>query len=195
MDIEKVISSRASCRNYKDKKVTLDLIYKMLNAATKAPSAGDLQNWRFVVVRDKNKISEIAKVCLSQKWISKAPCLIVICNDKERVMKMFPKKGEIYSIQSCAVAASHITLMAEELGLGSCWIGAFDENAVKNILNIDEAGVEIILTVGYPEEKEKKPAQCDVTNITYFDEWGKRESNDKLDLKGKLKEILRKIKK
>ena len=66
--------------------------------------------------------------------------------------------------------------MAEELGLATCWIGAFDENAIKNILDIDEADPEIILAVGYPEEKGKKPANCAVEDITYFDKWGNRET-------------------
>ena len=195
MEIERAITSRASCRNFKDKKVTLDLIQKMLNAATKAPSAGDLQNWRFLVVRDKKKIEETAKACLNQKWISKVPCLIIISNDKDRVLKMFPKKGEVYSIQSCAIAANHILLMAEDLGLGSCWIGAFDENKIKEIFEISDAEPEIILAIGYAEEKDKKLANCDFSNITFFDKWGNRESNDELDLKGKVKELLRKLKK
>lgn len=194
METERTILSRASCRNFKDKKVTLNLIQKMVNAATRAPSAGDLQNWRFLVVRDQKKIQETAKACLNQKWIAKAPCLIIICNDNDRVLKMFPKKGEIYSIQSCAVAANHIILMAEDLGLGSCWIGAFDENKIQEIFEIDGARPEIILAIGYPEEKDKKQAVCDFSNITFFDKWDNKESQDELDVKSKVKELLRKLK-
>src|SRR3989344_809825 len=147
METEKAMLERASCREFKEKQVPLNLIYKLLACAIHAPSAGDLQNWKFVVVREKSKIAEIGKACLNQKWVGKAPCLIVVCNDRDQVKKMFPKKGELYSIQSCATAAQNIILEAENLGLGSGWIGAFNEETISNILDIQDVNPDIILAI------------------------------------------------
>ena len=85
MDIGKVIESRRSIRSYKDKKVSWKLISEILNAATFSPSSGNQQNWRFVIVNEGDKKSQIAVACLKQEWMNTAPIHIVICADYSNI--------------------------------------------------------------------------------------------------------------
>ena len=103
-----------------------------------------------------------------------APVYIVICNKLEKIKRFYGSRGElIYSSQNCAAATENILLKAHSLNLGTCWVGAFDEDAIKRILRIpQDIKVEAIITLGYPKETEELPYKYPLENITFFEEWG-----------------------
>lgn len=178
MDLDSCIKERRSCRDYQNKAVPMELIGELIESGSYAPSAGNLQNWSFIIITDEKKRYDISIACLKQMWMNKAPIFIVVCNRKGRVTNLFEERGEIYSVQNCAIACQNIMLRAHELGLGTCWVGSLDVDAVKRILKIPEDIIpESIITVGYPEKFEQEVQREPVEMLTYFEEWG----NKKID--------------
>lgn len=174
MEFFDVVRNRGSTRKYDpEREVPREFISKLIETAIYAPSAGNLQNWVFICLTDKSKKQELRDACLKQDWMQDAHLWIVICNDKERVTKLYPGRGELYSIQNCAVASENIMLAAEDLGLGSCWVGAFDTVAFRRVLKIpDNIEPELVITVGYPLEKRAKEIRDSSEYVVYFNEYG-----------------------
>jgi len=200
MDTVKSIKERRSIRNYLDKDVKLEVISDILEAGSYAPSSGNLQNWRFIVVKDKDKIDKISDACLDQNWMKRAPVHIVICNDNEGIKKMYGKKGDRYSVQNCAAAIQNIMLVAYDKGLGSCWVGAYNGDKIRRILDIPEnILIEAVVTLGYPAEKPglrdgKQSRRRFLEHVVFFDSYGNKEidrslwplNKSLLKLRGKL---------
>jgi len=145
---------------------------KILDAARFAPSAKNIQDWKFVVVRDKAILSKLVPACKDQKFISEAAAIIVGCSDKtDYVMTC----GQPAYTVNLAIALEHIALMAAELGVGSCWIGAFYEDKVKEILNIpSKVRVVNLLVLGYPVQELSKivtTTRKELEDIICYDRW------------------------
>ncbi len=175
MNFDKVVKDRRSVRRYKDTKVSMEKLNKILDSARFAPSAGNLQNWRFVVIENEKKKKELAKAAYGQNFVEHAPIVIVVCNEPEEVVRFYGKRGKFYATQNCAAVVEHILLKATDLGLGSCWVGAFDEDEVVNILKItDDIKPEAIITIGYSEEDYEMPTRYDLNNLVYFEEYGNK---------------------
>jgi len=172
MTVEEAIRKRQSVRSYSDRPVDRKIINQLLESARLAPSAGNRQEWRFVVVTDREKRKKLAKAAAGQSFVEEAPVVIVCCAETD-YHKM--RSGYECYLFDVAIAIDHITLRAVELGLGSCWIGAFYEEEVKKILGIpDSIRVVELLAVGYPEVIEEKiKKRFDLEDIAYFEEWGK----------------------
>ena len=172
MTVEEAIRKRYSVRNYSDKPVENEKIAALLEAARLAPSAGNRQEWRFVVVTDKGKRGQLVEASAGQKFVGEAPVVLVCCAETD-FHKM--RSGYECYLFDVAIAIDHITLRATELGLGTCWIGAFYEDQVKKILNIPEnIRVVELLTVGYPaEDKIKVKNRLPLEKIAFGEEWGK----------------------
>ncbi|MEM4245462.1 MAG: nitroreductase family protein [Candidatus Nanoarchaeia archaeon] len=177
MNVEDAIKGRRSVRSYSEKDVKHEDLVKVLNAGRYAPSSGNIQNWVFIVVRNEEKKREIAKACLNQIWMVQAPVHIVICNDLVAAKRAYGERGErLYSIQNCAAAAQNMMLQAEELGLATCWVGSFDNEGVKRILNIP-SGVnpEIIITLGYKSPRSTSHGgRHNLSHLVFFEDWGNR---------------------
>jgi nitroreductase len=125
---------------------------KMLEAVRLAPSACNYQPWRFVVVRDEQKREALAHAARDQRFIAQAPVIIVGCGHPEKAYQQMGGKGNSVDID-VAIALDHLTLAAAEAGLGTVWIGAFDEDAVRRILDIPDGVKVVALTpLGYPAE-------------------------------------------
>jgi len=176
MDVMDVIITRRSIRAYMNKPVAYKLLCEILNTAKYAPSSGNIQNWKFILVDNQAAKDGIAECCLDQEWMAAASHYIVICNDTTNVKRMYHSRGEkLYSIQNCAAVASNIMLAAHGQGLATCWVGAFDEDKLKAILKIpDDIAPEIIITIGYAAEDAPETPRYPLEEITYFSEWGNR---------------------
>lgn len=173
MQFDELLRMRRSCRLYRRKPLEFDTLGQILQAGLWAPSSGNLQNWEFVVVTDAGKREQLAKACVDQQWMVTAPVHLVVCNDRERVKKMYPRRWELYSIQNSALAAGNILLKAADLGLGSCWIGSFDEIAVKRILRIpSHIEPELIITLGYPAQVDDVGEREPLSVVTHFEVYG-----------------------
>lgn len=181
MDSIKAIKERRSIRRYLDKEIKLEIVSEILEAGSYAPSSGNIQNWRFLVVKDKKKREEIADACLGQTWMNQAPVHIVVCSDNRDINAMYKKRSEKYSVQNCAAAVQNILLAAYDKGLGTCWVGAFNEDRIKRILFIpDNVSVEAVITIGYSAykpiiEDKKHRRRHKVEYVTFFEKYGERE--------------------
>jgi len=201
MEIEEVIMKRRSIRRYISRSIDHEKIAKIIEVARFAPSAGNIQNWKVILISDDKKKKELAKAALDQHWMLEAPLYMVICNEYKKVSALYGKLGKMFSIQDCAVFATNAMLMATSLGLSTCWVGAFDNEAVKRVLGIpDGVDPEIILTIGYAgEEKLDEHKRKEASFITFFNSWGKRTGELfkkkplKLLLKEKVNTILGKV--
>ncbi len=175
METFECILSRRSVRNFLRRVVSDTEITKLLEAAIHAPSSGNLQNWLFIVVRDQTKKLQLAEAALGQMWIATADVIIVVCSKTSRVMLRYGERGNLYAIQNCAAAIQNILLAANNLGLGTCWVGAFEEDAVKRILKIPpDIDVHALIPVGYPAEKPPMPRRIPLEEVVFYNEFGKK---------------------
>lgn len=150
MNVMDAIKKRCSVRSYQDRPVEQEKLDKILEAARLAPSASNRQEWRFVVVRDKDTRQRLAKAAKNQTFVGEAPVVIACCADgDEHVMTC----GQLCYPIDVAIAIEHMALEAAEEGLGTCWIGAFYEDQVKEILGIPKnIRVVELFTLGYPSK-------------------------------------------
>jgi nitroreductase len=152
MEFFDVINTRRSIRNYSDQPIEENKLEIILESARWAPSWANKQCWNFIVVRDKKKIDALSKTALVNKWLKKAPVLVIACADPNLSGS---RNGMDYFLVDVAIAMEHLILAAADQGLGSCWIGAFDEDKIKNILSIpDDIKVVALTPIGHPTEKE-----------------------------------------
>jgi len=152
MDVREAIRTRRSVRNYRSDPIPDDVLDEMLEALRLAPSAANRQPWRFVVVRDPKTREELGRASRNQMFIAQAPVIIVGCGFPDQAYQKMGGSGNSVDID-LAIALDHLTLAAAEAGLGTCWIGAFDEQAVKEILGIPpEVKVVALTPLGYPAE-------------------------------------------
>jgi nitroreductase len=176
MDTLAAIQKRRSIRKYLEKPISLDVIGAIVESGMMAPNAGNHQAWRFIVVRDLEKRKSLAKASLEQYWMSKAPVHIVIVSEEAQMEKLYGVRGEkLYGIQTCAAAIENILLSATDFGLGSCWIGAFDEVSVSRICGIPPtARAQAIITLGYADEKPDRKVMQPLKRLLFLESYGGR---------------------
>jgi nitroreductase len=154
MEFEKVVKLRRSIRKYQRKEIEDKKILKMLEVVNSAPSAGDLQAYEVFVVKNEALKSRLSEAAYGQYFISEAPIVFVFFANPKRSSFKYGNRGKLYSILDAAIAASYLQLSAVDEGLGSVWVGAFDDEMVRNILGADDHLIPIaIIPVGYPAEK------------------------------------------
>lgn len=176
MDILDLIQTRRSIKEFLPRFVDWDKLSRILDAARHAPSSGNLQNWKFIVVIDTDLKKQLAEAALQQYEIISASALIVVCSDPEKVSRYYGERGEkLYSVQNCAAAIQNMLLEAHSLGLGSRWIGAFDEEMLRRFLSIpEEISPQAIIALGYPKEIPPKPPKLPLEAQVYFNAWRNR---------------------
>ncbi|NIO19731.1 MAG: nitroreductase family protein [Candidatus Aenigmarchaeota archaeon] len=167
MELEEAIRNRRSIRSYKDRSVEDEKIEKILDAAHWAPSAGNLQSVEYIVVKDRETKEKLSSVSFGQAQPKKAPVNIVVCVNFPKISHYGERGVGLYSIQESGACIQNLMLMAHSLGLGTCWIGAFDEERAKEILEVPEnVRVVGIITVGYPDESPKS-SRRDLKDIVF----------------------------
>lgn len=176
MDILDTIKTRRNIKEFLPKFVDWDKLSKILDAARHAPSCGNLQNWKFVVVFKKELKEQLAEAALQQYEIVNAAVLIVVCAEPEKAGRYYGPRGErLYTTQNCAAAVQNMLLEAHSLGLGSRWIGAFEEEMVKRLLSIpEEVRPQAIVAIGHPKEVPQKPPKMPLESLVYFNSWRNR---------------------
>lgn len=173
MEVLECIKARRSVRKYLKKEVPWDHIASIIDAGRYAPSSGNLQNWKFIVVLDEGKRNSVSEACFHQSWMADAPVMIVVVAEFEKAEEYYKERGKVlYSAQNCAAAAQNMLLEATNLGLSSCWVSAFHPDSIKKIFGMPK-GVEpqIILTIGYSDAKPDKPMKWPLENVLYFNGW------------------------
>ena len=170
MNVMEAIRERCSVRNYSDKAVEKAKIDAILEAARLAPSASNRQEWRFIVVQDKNTRKLLMQAAKNQAFVGEAPVIIACCAKSDgHVMAC----GQLCYPIDVAIAIEHMALKATEEGLGSCWIGAFYEDRAKDILNIPEnIRVVELFILGYPSKPPATDKQrLSLKEIVMYEKW------------------------
>jgi len=159
MSILKVIKNRRSIRKFQQKEISKEIIDKLIEALIWAPSAGNLQSRKFYFVFNEKIKEDLSKASRDQwSFIAKAPLVIVGCTDEKKVEYYGERGKNLYSICDASVSIQNMMLLAHEQGLGTVWVGAFDEKEVGKILNLsDKLHPIVIVPVGYPVEKPSAP--------------------------------------
>jgi len=169
MEFSEVLHKRRSTRKFTGKPVGADEIEKLIDAAVNAPSACNMQSWHFFVVTDDKIKNGFADVCSA--WVASAPVIFVICTDGEKIIERFGEKAEkLFIWQDTALAAENLLLCATDIGLGGCFIGAFDENECRKLVGIPEKyKIAAIIPVGESatevSPRERKPISDVVTYV------------------------------
>jgi nitroreductase len=173
MDIFQVIRDRRSIRKYKDMPVEREKIEQILDAARLAPSWKDMQCWRFLVLDDAAKRSKVLEAFPDdnpgKKAIALAPVVIVVCADPS---ESGIENGIEYYIADTAIAFEHLCLAAHALGLGTCWMGWYNEEQIKRALAIpDDIRIIGITPLGYPDQEPKARPRKELPEIAFYNEW------------------------
>jgi nitroreductase len=165
MDTLEAIHRRRSVRKYRPEPVPEDDLRAILNAAISAPSAGNIQPWKFYIVREHGLRRALAEAAYGQTFIEEAPVCIVVVAIPEMSAKRYGDRGwGLYCIQDTAAAVQNILLASTALGYGTCWVGAFSEDAVVRVLNLPEGERPVAMVpVGKPAESPPpRPRRRDV---------------------------------
>ncbi len=134
----KFCSSRSSVREYNDEPLTGDEVDFILACAGTAPSAGNLEAWDAVVVTDDETKTALAEAAFSQEHIEQAPVIFVVCSNYVRSMSRYGQRGILYGLEDATIACTFMMLAAHAKNLQSCWTGAFDDEAVREVLSLPQ---------------------------------------------------------
>ena len=173
MELFKAIKNRRSIRKYKDDTVEHELIEKVVEAGIWAPSAGDLQSWDAVVVKDEKTKFKITAAAYFQDFVLKAPVLIAVCANKANAGARYGDRGrDLYCIQDASCAALNMMLRAYDLGLGSAWVGAFKEEEVSEALILPTHIRPVaLITIGYPDEEVDAPSRRSIEKVIHKEKY------------------------
>ena len=149
MTLDEIIKTRRSIRAFKNAPIEQDKLIAVLEAGRLAPSARNRQEWHFTVVTNQKLRDQLALACCSQMMVAEAPVTIIAWGTKEYFMTCKQSASAV----DCSIALSFMMLKAQELGLGTCWLGAFKADEVSKVLNLPKEAVVVAVTpLGYPNE-------------------------------------------
>ncbi len=169
MNVADAIHARYSCRTYQNRDVPDEVLNRIFELVRLAPSARNRQEWRFVVIRNPEARAKLVSIACDQPFVGQAPVVIACCAETdEHVMRC----GQLSYTIDVAIAIDHFTLAAVEEGLGTCWIGAFHEDRVKDLLGVPQ-GVRVVqlLTVGYPADTPGPKNRHALQDIIRYEHW------------------------
>jgi nitroreductase len=169
MELSESIKGRRSIRAFKKQDVPEETVELLIDAARWAPSAGNIQPWAFVIARNPAVKRKLAQAALNQAFVEEAPVVIVVCADEERASMGYGHRGRtLYCIQDTAAATQNIHLTAYSLGLGTCWVGAFNEDEARKAVNAPEGVRPVaIVPVGYPDEVPSRRSRRPLSQIMH----------------------------
>ena len=171
MDVSEAIKGRRSIRRFKSDPVDEKDLERILDAARWAPSAGNMQPLELVVIKDPEIKKRLTDASRGQTFIGEAPVVIVVCADVMRTSHRYGKRGsDLYVIQDTAAAAQNIHLTAYSLGYATCWVGAFDDEAVAKVIGASkEVRPLAIIPVGKPAEEAEPAERRSLEDIVHYD--------------------------
>lgn len=164
MEVREAIAKRRSHRKYQQRPIPEEVLSGLLDAVRLAPSGGNRQPWRFIVVTDESLRQQLVPACHNQQFVAEAPVVIVAC--------AVPGTSERGACVNLSIALDHLTLAAAEVGLGTCWIGAFSEPDLRSLLQIPEdVRVVMVMPVGYPADDPAPRPRKGKEEIFCFNQW------------------------
>lgn len=165
MDFFKIVEERHSMRAFASKAVEEEKLHRILEIVNRAPSAGNLQGYEIFVVRQAEQKQALVEAAYDQQFIAEAPVVLIFCANPSRSAVRYRERGEsLYSVQDATIACTYAMLAATALGLSSVWVGAFDEQAVRQAVDIPADLVPVaMLPIGYagksPRRTSRRPLQ------------------------------------
>jgi len=167
MEVKEAILKRKSIRGYKSTPVPEDKLNAVLEAARMAPSGANRQPWKFVVVRDKEKIKQLGAASGGQAHVGNCPVIIAAVATAPENMMMCEVPGAPVDL---SIAVDHMMLAAVDEGLGTCWIGAFRQDKAREILNVPaKCKLIALLTLGYPDDAGRPKDRKAISEIVCYD--------------------------
>jgi len=166
-----VVKNRASIRRYGDRPIPGHDLLSILEAARLAQSADNRQPWQFIVTTDPATKVRLVQAAGNQGFVAEATAIIICLADPDESAKVGPFEGFLIDL---AIAIENMALTAWDLGIGSCWIGAFDEEKVKELFDVpDNLRVVSLLTLGYPDEKPGAKYRKSLDEIVHYEKYGR----------------------
>ncbi len=171
MDVYEAIKNRKSIRKYKPTPIPEETLRKILGAMRIAPSAKNLQPWKFVIVRDEEIKRKLIPACNNQKFIAEAPVIVAGCALEDECFAYMGGYMGSWPVD-LAIAFDHLMLAAASEGLGTCWIGSFKEEKVKEVLQIPKNVRVVGLTpIGFPDENPDRRPRKNLDEIVCYDRY------------------------
>ncbi|MEJ2683806.1 MAG: nitroreductase family protein [Candidatus Sulfobium sp.] len=169
MNVLEAVRKRRSIRNFLERDIPEEVVAALIDSLIWAPSAGNLQSRRFYMVKEKRLRKELAAGALNQNFIRDAPLVTVCCTDS-RIGRRYGRRGvELYTIQDVSVSIMCMMLTAEEKGLGTCWVGAFDEAEISRVLDLPAHHRPVALVpVGYPSHIPAPTSRLPADEVVEF---------------------------
>ncbi len=175
MSVFHCIKTRRTIRKFKDEFVPWEKLVAVIEAARYTPTAGNLQNWKLVLIKEDAQKAKLAKACIEQKWIAQAAFLIIVVGEPKSAERFFGPRANFYTIQNCGAVIQTMLLAAHSVGLGAAWIGAFDEEMIRDIINHAEYNhVQAVVALGVPDEHPETPLRNRLETMIYFGRWFNR---------------------
>ena len=170
MKFIELAKKRVSIRSYKSDPVSDEQLNEVLEAGRLAPTACNLQPFQLVVVREKENLAALA-AGYPGDWFREAPMVIAICTQSSKAWKRKYDARCLIDVDA-AIAADHMTLAAADIGLGTCWVGAFDPKVIRKVLGVPRA-VEplILLTLGHPNENGRPKMRLSLEKLVRYEKW------------------------
>jgi nitroreductase len=166
MSLVEIIKKRRSVRKFEEKEIPKEILEELKEAIIWAPSAGNLQSRKFYFVFNEEIKRKLAVAALNQDFIAKAPLVVVGCCDLEKISWYGERGKNLYTICDVSASIENLMLLATEKGLGTCWVGAFDEGEVSKILNLPKNLRPIaIIPVGFSAEKPSPPERVSKNEV------------------------------
>ena len=170
MDFEKLAAARYSVRAYKNDPVPDEILNRILDAARNAPTAANKQPFRIIVIRTAGRQEELGRV-YGREWFTQAPLVLAICSvTDEAWVRKFDEK--CYSFVDAAIVFDHLVLAAADLGLGTCWIAAFDPAAAREVLGLPQGVEPVAFTpLGYAADEPKPKQRKEPAALIKYERW------------------------
>jgi nitroreductase len=171
-DFFSFLVERSSVRQYLAEDVPEPVVRYLLECASTGPSAGNLESWDVVVVRDPGLKEELCHAALSQEHVREAPLLLVVCANYIRSMSRYGERGILYALEDATIATTYLMLASLAAGLSSCWVGAFDDDQVRTVLDLPYHVRPVsILTLGYGTGKRAPSSRMPLDEHIHEDGW------------------------
>lgn len=173
MNFDTILKKRASIREYSKKTPKIDKVIDAIEAASLAPSPGNLQILKFIITEDEETVQKVAKAC-QQQFVQDAPIILIVCSDSKRAKIMFDKRADKYVKHHVGAAIENLLLKITEMKLASTWVGAFSETTLRNLLKIpDNIDIEAVIPIAYPAKTNitKQKRKPNLGNLVFFDTW------------------------
>ncbi|MEG0284333.1 MAG: nitroreductase family protein [Erysipelotrichales bacterium] len=178
----KEIYDRRSIRDYSEKEVSQEQLEQVIDAARHAPSGSNTQPWRFIVVKDTKKREELSFISEKQEWMNKAPISIVCIaegsvrgiEEDQLLDEETPGHQAKRLVRDTSIAITHLILEAEHLGLSTCWVGWYEQEDIKKVMNLPQNTYVVgVITLGYAKNKVKARKRKELNEILFYEEYNK----------------------